>query len=74
MHRLLAVMAACAAVAGALVTAQTRRIPTFEFKADQSRASRARWRQLLKPTGAERWIEHDIATHEKLPTAPAFVA
>jgi hypothetical protein len=28
---------------------------------------------LIKQTGAQRWIEHDIATHVKLPKSPAFV-
>jgi glyoxylase-like metal-dependent hydrolase (beta-lactamase superfamily II) len=51
----------------------TGRLPTFEFNADQSRASRAKVEALLKQTGAELWIEHDIATHEKLPKSPAFV-
>ncbi|MBM3820285.1 MAG: N-acyl homoserine lactonase family protein [Acidimicrobiia bacterium] len=51
----------------------TGRIPTFEFSADQSRASRAKVLELMKQTRAELWIEHDIATHERLPKAPAFV-
>ena len=48
-------------------------LPTFEFNADQSRASRARVEALLKETGAELWIEHDMATHAKLPKAPAYI-
>jgi len=28
---------------------------------------------LLKQTGAELWIEHDIATHAGLPKAPAYI-
>lgn len=51
----------------------TGRIPTFEFNAEQSRASRARVEQYLKENDAELWIEHDIATHAALPKAPAFV-
>ena len=51
----------------------TGRIPTFEFNADQSRASRAKIAALMKETGAQLWIEHDIATHAKLPKAPAYV-
>jgi len=51
----------------------TGRIPTFEFNAEQSRAARAKVEALLKQTGAELWIEHDIATHEKLPKAPGYV-
>jgi len=51
----------------------TGRLPTFEFNADQSKASRARIEAFVKETGAQLWIEHDIATHAKLPKAPAFV-
>lgn len=48
-------------------------LPTFEFSAEQSRAARAKVEALLKQTGAELWIEHDIATHAKLPKSPAYV-
>lgn len=48
-------------------------VPTFEFNADLSRASRAKVEALLKQTGAELWIEHDMATHAKLPKSPAHV-
>lgn len=51
----------------------TGRIPTFEFNAEQSKASRAKIEAFVKQAGARLWIEHDIATHEKLPKAPAFV-
>ena len=51
----------------------TGRIPTFEFNADQSRASRQKVEAFLKQNKAELWIEHDIATHAKLPKAPAFI-
>jgi glyoxylase-like metal-dependent hydrolase (beta-lactamase superfamily II) len=51
----------------------TGRLPTFEFNVDQSKASRAKVEALLKKTGAQLWIEHDIATHAKLPKAPAFI-
>ena len=51
----------------------TGRIPTFEFNAEQSKASRAKIEAYIKPAGAQLWIEHDIATHAKLPKAPAFV-
>jgi glyoxylase-like metal-dependent hydrolase (beta-lactamase superfamily II) len=51
----------------------TGRLPTFEFDPEQSKASRARVEQYLKDSGAELWIEHDIATHAALPKAPAFV-
>jgi N-acyl homoserine lactone hydrolase len=48
-------------------------LPTFEFNADQSRASRAKIETLLTQTKAELWIEHDMATHAKLPKSPAYV-
>ena len=48
-------------------------LPTFEFNADQSRAARAKVEALLKQTKAELWIEHDMATHAKLPKSPAYV-
>ena len=51
----------------------TGRVPTFEFNADQSRAARAKIEAFVKSTGAQLWIEHDIATHAKLPKSPAFV-
>src|SRR5262245_59330933 len=51
----------------------TGRIPTFEFNAEQSKVSRAKIEAFIKQTGAKLWIEHDIATHAKLPKAPAFV-
>jgi N-acyl homoserine lactone hydrolase len=47
--------------------------PTFEFNAEMSKASRATVEALLKETKAELWIEHDLATHAKLPKAPAYV-
>jgi glyoxylase-like metal-dependent hydrolase (beta-lactamase superfamily II) len=51
----------------------TGRVPTFEFNAEQSRASRQKVEAFVKQTGAELWIEHDIVTHAKLPKAPAFI-
>ena len=51
----------------------TGKIPTFEFNADQSRASRQKIEAFVKQNKAELWIEHDIATHAKLPKAPAFI-
>ena len=51
----------------------TGRTPTFEFNAEQSAASRKKIETFVKQNKAELWIEHDIATHAKLPKAPAFV-
>ena len=51
----------------------TGRTPTFEWNVDQSKASRAKIAAFLKKTGAQLWIEHDIATHAPLPKAPKYV-
>jgi N-acyl homoserine lactone hydrolase len=51
----------------------TGRTPTFEFDADKSKASRARILEFMKQSKAQLWIEHDIATHAKLPKAPGYV-
>jgi glyoxylase-like metal-dependent hydrolase (beta-lactamase superfamily II) len=51
----------------------TGRIPTFEFNAEQSKASRAQVEALVKQMGAQLWIEHDIATHAALAKPPAYV-
>jgi N-acyl homoserine lactone hydrolase len=51
----------------------TGRTPSFEWNADQSRASRAKVAAFLKESGARMWIEHDIATHAALPKSPKFV-
>ena len=51
----------------------TGRTPTFEFNAEQSKASRAKIEQFVKDNHAELWIEHDIATHAKLPRSPQYV-
>ena len=51
----------------------TGRVPTFEFNAEQSKASRGKMESFIKQAGGQLWIEHDIATHAKLPKAPTFV-
>jgi len=51
----------------------TGRTPTFEFNVEQSKASRAKIEQFVKDNHAELWIEHDIATHAKLPRSPQYV-
>jgi len=51
----------------------TGRVPTFEFDAERSRATRERIEAFLAAEGAELWIEHDTATHAALPMAPGFV-
>lgn len=51
----------------------TGRVPTFEFDADESRASRAKIERFLKDNHATLWIEHDKATHAALPKSPEYV-
>lgn len=52
---------------------ETDRVPTFEFDAEASRASRARILSYMEQTGAQLWIEHDRATHARLPLSPASI-
>jgi glyoxylase-like metal-dependent hydrolase (beta-lactamase superfamily II) len=51
----------------------TGRTPSFEFDPAQSRLSRARIEDFLEDHDAALWIEHDMATHARLPKAPAYV-
>jgi glyoxylase-like metal-dependent hydrolase (beta-lactamase superfamily II) len=51
----------------------TGRVPTFEFSAEQSKASRAKIEAFVRRTKAQLWIEHDVATHAKLPKSPAYI-
>src|SRR5437867_2348248 len=48
------------------------RLPTREFNVEQTAASRAAVDAFLKKTGAQLWIEHDIAANAKLKKAPAY--
>jgi N-acyl homoserine lactone hydrolase len=50
----------------------TGKTPTFEYNADQSRASRAAIEDFLKKSKAQLWIEHDAATFATVKKAPAF--
>ncbi len=49
------------------------RVPTREFNAEQTVASRAAVEAFLKKTGAQLWIEHDIATYKRLKKAPDYI-
>jgi N-acyl homoserine lactone hydrolase len=51
----------------------TGRVPTFDFNADMSKASRQKMEAFVKQSKAQLWIEHDIATHAKLPMAPRYL-
>jgi N-acyl homoserine lactone hydrolase len=48
------------------------RIPTTEFNAAQTAASRAAIEAFIKKTGAQLWIQHDFNGNAKLKKAPAF--
>jgi glyoxylase-like metal-dependent hydrolase (beta-lactamase superfamily II) len=48
------------------------RVPTFEFNQEQTRASRLVISAFLKKTGAQLWIQHDIAGNAKLKKSPQF--
>ena len=48
------------------------RVPTFDFDAAMTRATRVKTEAFLKETGAQMWIQHDPPTHAKLRKAPEF--
>jgi N-acyl homoserine lactone hydrolase len=48
------------------------KVPTTEFNADQTVASRASVEAFLKKTGAQLWIQHDYLANAKLKKAPEF--
>jgi len=48
------------------------RIPTTEFNAAQTNASRATVEAFLKKTGAQLWIQHDFIANAKLKKSPQF--
>ena len=48
------------------------RVPTFDFDAAMTRATRVKTETFLKETGAEMWIQHDPTTYAKLRKAPQY--
>ena len=48
------------------------RLPVRDFNKEQTTASRAMLETFLKEKGAQLWIQHDIAAHEKLKKSPEF--
>lgn len=50
----------------------TDKTPTFDFDRDQSLASRAAIEAFIKKTGAQLWIEHDLAHFNQLKKAPGY--
>ena len=49
-----------------------KRVPTTEYNAEQTAASRAAVEAYLKKTGAQLWIQHDFTASAKLRKAPLF--
>lgn len=47
-----------------------RRVPRFNFNAEQTLASMTRIEAMIAETGAEYWIEHELAWFEQLRLAP----
>jgi glyoxylase-like metal-dependent hydrolase (beta-lactamase superfamily II) len=48
------------------------RVPTFDFDAAMTRATRVKVEQFLKDSGAQMWIQHDPPTYAALKKAPEF--
>ena len=51
---------------------ENRRVPRFNFDADQTLESMTKIENLLSETGAEYWIEHELAWFEQLKQAPNY--
>jgi len=49
------------------------RFPTFEFNKEQSAVARKTIDDFIKKTKSQMWIEHDLATFQKLKHAPAYM-
>ena len=50
----------------------TGRVPAGDFDKAQTLASRAELEKFLKQTGAQLWIQHDLAAFRKLRVAPGY--
>jgi len=48
------------------------KVPTTEFNAQRTAASRAEIEAFLKKTGAQLWIQHDLIANQKLKKAPQY--
>ena len=48
------------------------RVPTFDFDAAMTRATRVKTEAFLKKTGAQMWIQHDPPTNAQLKKAPDY--
>jgi glyoxylase-like metal-dependent hydrolase (beta-lactamase superfamily II) len=54
------------------ISRQDRRVPEFNVDRDMTLASMDRVEALVEETGATFWIEHELASFEKLIKAPAY--
>jgi glyoxylase-like metal-dependent hydrolase (beta-lactamase superfamily II) len=50
----------------------TDKVPPIETNKEQTLASRAAMEAFLKKTGAQLWIEHNVATFKRLKLAPEY--
>ena len=50
----------------------TTKVPSFEFSKEQSLASREKIEEFVKQTGAQLWIEHDLANFKRLKKSPEY--
>ena len=53
-------------------SARSAGLPTFEVSEEQTKAARAEVEAFLKRTGAQLWIQHDLAAFRKLKLAPQY--
>ena len=48
------------------------RVPTFDFDAAMTRATRKKVDEFIRQTGATMWIQHDPTTNAPLKKAPEY--
>ena len=48
------------------------RLPTFEVSEEQTKVARADVDEFLKRTGAQLWIQHDLAAFRKMKLSPLY--
>lgn len=54
------------------ISRERRRVPTFNYDADMTLLSMDRIEAFLEETGAQLWIEHELALFERLNTSPSY--
>ncbi|MBI3374667.1 MAG: N-acyl homoserine lactonase family protein [Betaproteobacteria bacterium] len=52
---------------------EQQRVPSMNFNKDQSTQSMQSMRAFIAQTGAQLWINHDMAQSSRIPKAPAYV-